>query len=122
MVHMSSTVQLHGKIKVSLKKLFTGAQLDENTYTGPGTVALAPVLMGDIITMQLQPGKTWNVGKAWYLARTMGVEMDTKAQKFGQALFSGDSLFIYQMTGSGLLWLYAYGALDTLYVSLTNLH
>ena len=120
MVHMSPTVQLQGKINVSLKKLFTGAQLDESTYTGPGTVALAPILMGDIITLQVQPGKTWQVGRRWYLARTMGVEMDTHAQRFGQALFSGDGLFTYHMTGSGLLWLYAYGALDTLHVSLTS--
>jgi len=120
MVHMSPTVQLQGKINVSLKKLFTGAQLDESTYTGPGTVALAPILMGDIITLQVQPGKSWQVGRRWYLARTVGVEMDTRAQRFGQALFSGDGLFNYHMTGSGLLWLYAYGALDTLHVSPTN--
>lgn len=120
MVHMSPTVQLQGKIKVSLKKLFTGAQLDESTYTGPGTVALAPILMGDIITLQVDPDQTWKVGKKGYLARTMGVEMDTHAQKLGQSLFSGDGLFVYHMTGSGLLWLYAYGALDTLHVSPTD--
>jgi uncharacterized protein (AIM24 family) len=120
MVHMSPTVQLIGQIKVSLKKLFTGAQLDESTYTGPGTVALAPILMGDIITLPVQPGMTWKVSKKSYLARTMGVEMDTHSQKLGQTLFSGNGLFVYHMTGSGLLWLHAYGALDTLQVSLTD--
>jgi uncharacterized protein (AIM24 family) len=78
--------------------------------------------MGDIITLPVQPGTTLKVAKKSYLARTMGVEMDTHAQKLGQTVFSGAGLFVYHMTGSGLLWLHAYGALDTLQVSLTDQH
>lgn len=100
-----------------MKKLLTGARMEESSYTGPGTVALAPIMMGDITTLQLQPGRTWKVGKDGYLARTLGVEMESHRQKLGAALLSGDGLFVYHLVGSGLCWVYAYGALDSLHAS-----
>lgn len=56
MIHMTPNVVLQGKVKVSMKKLFTGGSMAEATYTGPGTVALAPTLFGDIVTLNVEPG------------------------------------------------------------------
>ncbi|KAK5126615.1 hypothetical protein LTR85_009549 [Meristemomyces frigidus] len=116
MVHMSSTVVLQGAIKFSMKKLFTGGQMAQATFTGPGTVALAPTLMGDIVTLQVEggQGRPWNVGKDAFLASTNGVEKDTKSQGLGKALFSGEDLFVYRMQGSGVVWLTSYGAVETI--------
>jgi uncharacterized protein (TIGR00266 family) len=111
---MSPSVTLTGKVKVSLRKLFTGGEMAESTYTGPGLVALAPTLFGDIVTLRIQQGSTWNVGKDAMLAHTNDVIKETKSQGLGKAFFSGEDLFIYRFTGEGVLWLTSYGAIETI--------
>lgn len=117
MVHMSSTIQLAGKIKFSMKKFFTGGELSESTYTGHGKVALAPNLFGDIITVHVDGRQGWTIGKDAFLACTSEVTKDTKAQGLGKAMFSGEDLFIYRVGGQGLLWLTSFGAVERLDVS-----
>lgn len=112
MIHMSPSVTLQGKIKVSMKKLFTGGEMAESSYTGPGTVSLAPVLFGDIVALQIGQGQTWKVGKDAFLAATGGVERTTKSQGLGKAFFSGEDLFIYNIGGNGIIWLTSYGAIE----------
>ena len=114
---MTPTVTLQGKVKVSMRKLFTGGQMAEASYTGPGTVALAPTLFGDIVTLIIEPGKTWMVGKDAFLACTSEVVKETKSQGLGKAFFSGEDLFIYNMTGNGVAWLTSYGAIEAKHVS-----
>jgi len=114
---MSPSVTLQGKIKVSMKKLFTGGDMAESTYTGPGTVSLAPVLFGDIVALQIGQGQTWKIGKDAYLAATGGIERTTKSQGLGKALFSGEDLFIYNVGGQGVIWLTSYGAIEKIDVS-----
>ena len=62
-------------------------------------------------------GKLWNVGKDAFLASTGEVVKDTKSQGLGKALFSGEDLFIYKLTGQGIAWLTSYGAIETKHVS-----
>lgn len=110
---MSPSVTLQGKIKVSMKKLFTGGSMAESSYTGPGSVALAPTLFGDIVTLNIAQGSAWNIGKDAFLACTSEVVKDTKSQGLGKAFFSGEDLFIYRLGGEGVVWLTSYGAIDT---------
>lgn len=117
MVHMAGTIQLAGKIKFSMKKLFTGGEMSESTYTGSGRVALAPNLFGDIITLHVDGRQQWTIGKDAFLACTSEVTKDTKAQGIGKAMFSGEDLFIYRIGGQGLMWLTSFGAVDRLDVS-----
>lgn len=42
MAAMSPQVELKGKSKFSIKKMFTGGEMAISTYTGPGEVLLAP--------------------------------------------------------------------------------
>lgn len=97
--------------------MFTGGQMAQSTYAGYGKVALAPILQGDIITLNVDGRTQWKIGKDAFLACTQGVTKDTKSQGFGKALFSGDDLFIYHVQGQGLMWLTSYGAVDKLDVS-----
>ncbi|KXT10007.1 hypothetical protein AC579_1240 [Pseudocercospora musae] len=114
MIHMASTVQLSGKVKFSMKKLFTGGEMNESTYTGHGRVALAPTLFGDVITLHVDSSKQWNIGKDVFLACTQEVTKETKSQGVGKAMFSGEDLFIFRVGGQGLLWLTSFGAVDRL--------
>ncbi|KAI6853370.1 hypothetical protein KC350_g8 [Hortaea werneckii] len=116
MIHMSPTVKLEGAIKFSMRKMLTGSQMSEASFTGPGTVALAPTLMGDIVALQIaNDGRAWNVGKDAFLASTGEVKRETKSQGFSKAMFSGEDLFIYKLMGQGLVWLTSYGAVDVIH-------
>ena len=117
MIHMAGTVQLSGQVKFSMKKLFTGGAMTESSYIGPGKVAVGPTLFGDIITLHVDGRQQWKIGKDAFLARTPGVTKDTKSQGIGKALFSGEDLFVYNISGQGLLWLTSFGAVDRLDVS-----
>lgn len=117
MIHMSGTIEISGKVKFSMKKLFTGGEMSESTYAGHGKVALGPTLFGDIITIHVDPRQQWTIGKDAFLACTSAVSKDTKAQGLGKAMFSGEDLFIYKVGGEGIMWLTSFGAVDRLDVS-----
>jgi len=114
MIHMSGTVQLSGKVKFSMKKLFTGSEMAESTYVGPGRVALGPTMFGDIITLHVDGRQVWTIGKEAFLACTPDVKKETTTQGFGKTLFSGEDLFIYRVVGQGIMWLTSFGAVDRL--------
>jgi uncharacterized protein (AIM24 family) len=42
MVAMTPDVQLKGKLKFSFKKMFTGTEMSQSLFTGPGEILLAP--------------------------------------------------------------------------------
>jgi uncharacterized protein (TIGR00266 family) len=114
MIHMSGTVQLSGKVKFSMRKLFTGGEMSESTYAGPGRVALGPTLFGDIITLHVDGRQNWTIGKDAFLACTPEVTKEAKSQGFSKAMFSGEDLFVYRIAGQGILWLTSFGAVDRL--------
>ncbi|EWZ28015.1 hypothetical protein FOZG_18292 [Fusarium oxysporum Fo47] len=114
MIHMSGTVQLSGKVKFSMKKLFTGGEMSESTYTGPGYVALGPTLFGDIIALHIDNCQSWNIGKDAFLACTSEVTKKSESQGIGKAIFSGEDLFVYRIEGQGTIWLTSFGAVDRL--------
>ncbi|KAI0762121.1 tryptophan RNA-binding attenuator protein-like domain-containing protein [Trametes elegans] len=111
MVAMDATVKIRGKLKFSVKKMFTGGEMSESTFTGPGEVLLAPETWGDIVPVQLDGQTQWNIGKDAFLACTAGVARSTKSQGLGKALFSGEGLFVYQVQGTGVMWVTSLGAI-----------
>ncbi|EPS36220.1 hypothetical protein H072_10259 [Dactylellina haptotyla CBS 200.50] len=111
MVAMAASVTLKGSVKVSLKKLITGGELAHSTYTGPGEVILAPASLGDIVPIRLDGNQQWTMGKDAFLANTQGVVKDYKSQGLGSAMFSGEGLFVYKITGQGVLFVTSLGAI-----------
>lgn len=119
MVAMSPTITLKGHVKFSVKKIIAGGELASSTYTGPGELILAPPSLGDITSIRLTGKETWSVGHDAYLAYTQGVIKDYKRQGLGKAIFSGEGLFVYKISGTGLLWVSSFGAIIRKDVSLT---
>ncbi|KAI0779301.1 tryptophan RNA-binding attenuator protein-like domain-containing protein [Fomes fomentarius] len=113
MVAMDSTVQIKGKLKFSMKKMFTGGEMSESTFTGPGEVLLAPETWGDVVPINLDGRTSWSVGKDAFLACTSNIVRSTKSQGFGKALFSGEGLFVYQISGQGVMWIQSLGAITS---------
>ena len=111
MIAMSPTVTLKGAIKFSMKKLVAGGEIATSTYTGPGELLFAPPYLGDITTLRLTGSEQWNVGKDAFMAATQGIVKEMKNQGFSKAMFSGEGLFVYRMSGTGIVWIASFGAI-----------
>ncbi|EXJ95760.1 hypothetical protein A1O1_00884 [Capronia coronata CBS 617.96] len=111
MIAMSPSITLKGAVKFSMKKLLIGGEMTHSTFTGPGELLLAPSSLGDISILHLGGSDTWSVGRDAFLACTQGVIKEYKSQGIGKAMFSGEGLFVYKMSGRGLLWISTFGAI-----------
>lgn len=111
MIAMSPTVTLKGEVKFSMKKLIAGGELTASTYTGPGEILFAPSFLGDMTTLRLTGSESWNVGKDAFIACTQGVVKEYKNQGLSKAMFSGEGLFVYKISGSGIMWIASFGAI-----------
>lgn len=118
MIAMSQTITLKGAYKFSMKKLVAGGEMGHSTFTGPGELLLGPPFLGDITSIRLTGTESWSVGHDGYLASTQGVVKEYKRQGLGKAMFSGEGLWVYKISGSGLLWLTSFGAIIRKDVSL----
>lgn len=111
MIFMSGTVQMAGQFKVSFKNLLGTDQLSQSTYTGPGEVMLSPQVWGDIVPIHMDGSRPWYLGRHAYLASTMNIQWTAKSQGFKKALFSGDGMFVANVTGQGIVFVEAIGAI-----------
>lgn len=111
MIAMSPTITLKGAYKFSMKKLVAGGEMGHSTFTGPGELLLGPPFLGDITSIRLTGNESWSVGQDGYLACTQGVITEYKRQGIGKAMFSGEGLWVYKISGTGLLWLTSFGAI-----------
>lgn len=111
MIGMAHTVTLKGNVKFSMKKIISGGDMGSSVFTGPGEVLLGPPALGDITSIRLSGNEEWTVGHDAYLASTQGVVKDTKRQGLGKAIFSGEGLFLYKISGTGLVWISSFGAI-----------
>jgi uncharacterized protein (AIM24 family) len=111
MIAMAPTITLKGQMKFSLKKALVGGDMSKSQYTGPGELLLAPASIGDITIIKLGGHEQWSVGKDAFLACTQGIVTEYKSQGFGKAMFSGEGLFVYKISGQGILWCTSFGAI-----------
>ena len=111
MIGMSPTITLKGGVKFSMKKLIAGGEIATSTYTGPGELLFAPPFLGDITTLRFTGSESWNVGKDAFMAATQGITKEMKNQGFSKAMFSGEGLFVYKVSGAGLMWISSFGAI-----------
>lgn len=111
MIAMSPTITLKGTVKLSVKKMLIGGEMAHSSFTGPGELLLAPSAIGDISILKLAGQDSWTVGKDAFLACTQGVVKEYKSQSFSKAMFSGEGLFVYRISGAGILWYSSFGAI-----------
>lgn len=108
---MSTTMTLRGQVNFGWKKLIAGGEMAISHYTGPGELLLAPSVLGDIIVLRMTGEQEWKIGRDAFLACTSGVKHKYQAQGLAKGVFSGEGLFIYKITGTGLLWMQSFGAI-----------
>ena len=121
MIAMTPTITLKGTMKFSLKKALIGGDMSKSIYTGPGELLLAPASIGDITIIKLGGHEQWSVGKDAFLACTQGIVTEYKSQGVTKAMFSGEGLFVYKISGQGILWCTSFGAIIRKDVSCSRL-
>jgi len=116
--NIKTTTSTRGGVFAGLKRaVLSGESFFQNTFEaegGPGTVGLAPGVVGDIAAYQMDGGELF-LEKGAYLASTPDVHCDSKFQGL-KGLFS-EGLFILRVTGSGQLFFNSYGDLHLVEVT-----
>ena len=121
MVAMSGTVDVTGGIEGGFLRGLTRMVAGEKFFfqyltasRGPGQVLLAHSLPGGIVDVELDGSYGLRVQKDGFLAATDGIEINTKMQNLIAGLFSGEGLFILNVSGRGTVFLSSYGAIHAL--------
>ncbi len=89
-------------------RLFSGESLFTNTYTAlkDGEIAFASSFPGNIIAIEVTPGRSIIAQKKAFLACEAGVEMSVFFQKkLGKVFFGGEGFILEKFSGSGLVFL-----------------
>lgn len=89
-------------------RMFSGESMFTNTYTAQqdGEIAFASCFPGEILAINLTPGKSIIAQKRAFLASEAGVDMSVFFQKkIGKGLFGGEGFIMEKFTGSGLVFL-----------------
>lgn len=114
MVAMSPTIGLQAKssgkgILGTLAAAVGGEALFGSLFTAEaaGEVILAPAVPGDIVRLSLN-NETFLAQGGAYLAGSEGLELSTQGSL--RAMLSGEGLFLSKISGSGDLFLTAYGS------------
>ena len=128
MVYHNGKVKLQGKTNGGVlgglaKKAFTGESFFVTTAIGQedgAEIAIAPGTVGDIA--EINVGETnWFLNDGAFLACDQGVEITTKSQGLGKAVFGGTGgLFIMQASGQGSLLVNGFGKLSVIDVTAGN--
>ena len=94
-------------------RLFSGESLFTNSYTAEkdGEIAFASCFPGNILAVELTPGKSVIAQKKAFLACEAGVEMSVFFQKkLGKVFFGGEGFILEKFSGSGIVFLEIDGA------------
>lgn len=114
MVSMDGTVNIETKMQgglgAALKRSFLGGEsFFVNHFTGQGEVTFASGTPGDISHIKMS-GNTLMVQSGSFICSSGDINVDTK---FGGAktFFTGESLFLLKISGTGDLFISSYGAI-----------
>ena len=122
MVRMSANIETDittraktkGGILAGLKRLVSGDSFFMSTYTAEGStgeVVLAPCLLGEVKIVEMDGSTTWMCAGGSYMASSPDIEIETKFQG-AKGFFTGESIFYLEATGTGVLAVNAFGAIE----------
>jgi uncharacterized protein (TIGR00266 family) len=102
-----------GLVVALLRKALGGETVFVNAFSPAdraGELLLAPTLVGDIVHHRMN-GQTLLVQAGSYLASTKGVTLKLRFSGL-KGLFTGESLFLLEIGGTGDLWINAFGGIE----------
>ncbi len=108
---MSSNMKMEtsgGGLGKMFSKAFSGESMFQNTYTaegGTGTIAFASSFPGNIMAIELSPGRDLICQKSAYLASTPGIDISIHFQKkLGAGFFGGEGFIMQRLSGTGIVF------------------
>ncbi|MCY4437386.1 MAG: TIGR00266 family protein [Chloroflexi bacterium] len=117
MVSMSSGIEIETSMRGGLlgglrRKFLGGESFFINTFNAAqsGEVNFAPSLPGDIYAVELN-NEVIFAQSGSFIASTAGVEVDS-SWGGAKTFFSGEGLFLLKISGSGVVFLSSYGAIQ----------
>lgn len=123
MAAMDTCIKMKSKVQGGLMKgigrMLGGESLFVSEFTAvgsPGELMISPGVPGDIRHYRLTGSNSLLVQSSGFVAASPTVQMDTKFQGF-KGFFSGESLFLIKVMGSGDFWFSSYGAILEIPVS-----
>ncbi len=112
--NMQMETSSNGGIGKMLGRMMTKESLFQNNYTaqgGEGMIAFASSLPGEIVALDVAPGKEYVAQKSAFLASTAGVELSTFFQKkLGAGIFGGEGFIMQKLSGTGTAFIEIDGA------------
>lgn len=120
---MSPNMQMKtsgGGLGKMFSKAFSGEAMFSNTYTaagGQGLIAFASSFPGNIMALEVAPGRDIICQKGAYLASTTGVETSIFFQKkLGAGFFGGEGFIMQKCSGSGIVFVEIDGSVEQKYL------
>ena len=108
MVWMSSNIDMEtqgGGLGKMFSKAFSGESMFQNIYTarGEGMITFGSSFPGQIIPLQVSPGREMILQKSAFLASETGVTLSIFFnKKLGAGLFGGEGFIMQKISGQGI--------------------
>lgn len=103
--NMEMTTTGGGGIGKMLSKALTGESMFQNIYTarGEGMITFGLSFPGQILPLEVTPGKSFILQKSAFLASEAGVQLSMHInQKLGAGFFGGEGFIMQKLTGNGI--------------------
>ena len=102
-----------GGLMGALGRAFAGGTLFMTEYTavgGPGLLAFAAKLPGQIVPLDIEPGHGYMVHRHGFMCGTLGVQFSIAfQQRLGAGVFGGTGFRMQRLTGQGRAWVELHG-------------
>ncbi|MBT6541526.1 MAG: TIGR00266 family protein [Planctomycetes bacterium] len=119
-IDVTTRAKKGGGMLSGVKRLLGGDSFFLSTYSttdgGSGEVGIAPILPGEVMTLEVAGAGHWKTTGGSFLAAGGDIELDMQFQGLG-GFISGESLFFLEASGSGTILVGAFGALRELEVN-----
>ena len=103
--NMEMTTTGGGGIGKMFSKALTGESMFQNIYTarGEGMITFGSSFPGQILPLEVTPGKSFILQKSAFLASEAGVQLSMHVnQKMGAGFFGGEGFIMQKLTGNGI--------------------
>lgn len=103
--NMEMTTTGGGGIGKMFSKALTGESMFQNIYTarGEGIITFGSSFPGQILPLEVTPGKSFILQKSAFLASEAGVQLSMHVnQKLGAGFFGGEGFIMQKLTGNGI--------------------
>lgn len=103
--NMEMTTTGGGGIGKMFSKVLTGESMFQNIYTarGEGMITFGSSFPGQILPLEVTPGKSFILQKSAFLASEAGVQLSMHVnQKLGAGFFGGEGFIMQKLTGNGI--------------------